>query len=60
MENKKTLKVEFSESSKTCNATVKYEVEGENIDNDEVLRETQRIFNEAFQYSKQKTMEKSI
>lgn len=58
---KQKLTVSFEETQKGCNANVKLEVEDEDpksYDNDIVLKEAQRLYDEACKFSKQKTVNK--
>lgn len=54
----KTIKVEFNEQSKAVVTSVKLEIKGEDINNDEVLEEVKDLFNKASAYSALKTMSK--
>lgn len=58
---KQKLTIQFDETQKSVNASVKLEIEqdekcGES--NDMILKEAQRLMNEAMTYSKQKTISK--
>jgi hypothetical protein len=60
---KKNIKIEFSESSKTVNATVKIEYElnddeSEKYLNDDILKESMNLFDKAQSYATNKTMRK--
>ena len=55
----KTVKVEFTESSKSVNAMTKVEYTGEDIPtNDEIRSEAEKLYDEASKYSATKTMQK--
>jgi len=60
MEQNKTIKIEFTETTKTVNANVKIEVSGDNINNNQILEETKKLFDEAHSYAKNKTMQKAL
>ncbi len=59
MEQTKTLRVSFSELAKSVSSEVKLEITGENINNNDVLSEAKELFDQAFKYAKDKTLEKS-
>ena len=52
------LTISFEETQKSVNATMKLEVDGG--DNDQVILESKRIFEEIQKYSKVKTLQKTI
>ena len=55
----KTLKIEFTEQSKAVTAKVSLEITGDS-NNDEVLAEAKRLFDEASKYSAEQTMKKLL
>ncbi len=59
MEQTKTIRVSFTELAKSVSAEVKIEKTGENINNNETLEEAKKLFDEAFEYSRIKTMSKN-
>lgn len=60
MEQNKTVRVSFNELAKSVTAEVKVEATGENIDNNEILKEAKALFDEAHSYAKNKTMQKAL
>ena len=60
MEESKTVRVDFNELAKSVTASVRVEVTGQDIDNDQILEEAKKLFNGAHQHAKDKTMGKSI
>lgn len=56
----KTVRIEFNELSKSVTTNVKLEATGEEINNYDLLVEAKDLFEQAHDYAKTKTMQKTM
>lgn len=56
----KTIKVDYTEQSKAVTTSIKVEYSGEDIpSNEEILKESQKLYEDASKYSVVKSMQKA-
>ena len=53
-----TIKIEFTETTKQVHANVKMEVTSEVVKGEDLLEETKKLFEQAQEFAKQKTISK--